>query len=147
MTSRKKKKNKNCSIQKQSNELNKLSRNDAVRACVLSDNTFDCLKPNVWSGACIHCNSKFIVELLNDGTVNTVATLEHIKPIVAGGSQFDILNLALACSRCNSSKGIRHDKKVGKSKRSDQIIEALLKKRQVRYRNYLLEQEVSYELH
>ena len=148
MSSRKKKKGKNSSLHDDVNELNRLSRNEAVKACVLTDSTFNCIESGVWSGSCIHCNSKFIVELFDDGSVNTIATIEHIKPIVAGGSQVDVLNLALACSRCNSSKGIKHDKKVGKSKRSDQIIETLLIKRQARYRNSVAEHgEFSYELH
>lgn len=115
-------------------EYKKLSRNDAVKLCVLTDKTFTLVNEGVWCGSCIHCNSKFIVEII-DNDVQTLATLEHIKPLVAGGSAIDPKNLALACARCNSSKGIRHDKNVGKSKRSDEIIEALLQKRSLRWRD------------
>lgn len=88
------------------------------------------ISPEAWLGRCIHCNTKFVVE--RDGS--TSATIEHITPKVAGGNPFDPKNLALACSRCNNEKGIRHDKKVGRGGRADQVVAALQEKREARWK-------------
>lgn len=80
-------------------------------------------------GKCIHCGTKLRVE--TDGS--TAATIEHIVPLCDGGDAVDLLNVALACSGCNSEKGIRHDSKSGRGGRSDDVIKALLDKRRSRY--------------
>jgi 5-methylcytosine-specific restriction endonuclease McrA len=84
----------------------KLKRTDAIRSIIETDNTFK-LIDDLWVGKCIHCGTKLVVV---DGTWCTSATIEHIMPICAGGDD-DVRNIALACSNCNSEKGVRHDQK------------------------------------
>ncbi len=86
--------------------------------------------PFAWVGKCIHCNTKLFVT--DQG--NTEATVEHIRPLCAGGDPFDPRNLALACSRCNNAKGIHHDQHVGKGGRADEVIASLQSKRDSRWR-------------
>jgi 5-methylcytosine-specific restriction endonuclease McrA len=83
-----------------------------------------------WQGKCIHCNTKLYVGLTGD----TDATIEHIRPKCSGGHPEDPRNLALACSRCNNEKGVRHDRFAGKDPRADEVIAALLEKRMERWR-------------
>lgn len=82
----------------------------------------------VYVGKCIHCGTSLVVS--SSGA--TDATIEHIMPLVAGGSGTDLLNLALACSGCNNQKGIHHDQK-NLTQHSREIIESLLKKRESRF--------------
>lgn len=116
------------------------SRADLVLRIVASDNTFECLKvgdnewDERWLGKCIHCGTKLVVDhRFGTGTVKTNATVEHIMPLTAGGSGTDLLNLALACSRCNNWKGIHHDQK-NLDTRAREVISALLEKRSARFR-------------
>ncbi len=80
-------------------------------------------------GKCIHCGRKLFVGLAG----NTAATVEHIVPLCNGGDPMDPRNLALACGGCNSEKGVRHDKHAGKGGRADEVIAALLARRQARW--------------
>jgi 5-methylcytosine-specific restriction endonuclease McrA len=84
-----------------------------------------------WVGRCIHCNTKVFVT--SSGT--TDATIEHIKPLCDGGDPTDPHNLALACTRCNNEKGIRHYMHAGKGGRADEVIAQLLAKRADRWRD------------
>lgn len=81
-----------------------------------------------WKGKCLHCNASFFVSL--DG--ETEATIEHIKPQSAGGSN-DLMNLALACVSCNNEKGVRHDPYYPSDLRASAVIASLLAKRASRY--------------
>lgn len=105
------------------------NRCQLVLRIVATDDTFN-LHGGGWLGRCIHCGTGLYV----DQNGQTTATVEHIRPIVAGGSCDELMNLALACSGCNSEKGIRHDSKRP-SVRAEQVIEALLQKRADRWRN------------
>jgi 5-methylcytosine-specific restriction endonuclease McrA len=103
---------------------------------VRTDSTFHRVRARdggeVWEGKCLHCNRKLVVEL--DGTAVARVTIEHIVPQSAGGSN-DLLNLALACSRCNNKKGRQHDWKGLKDARAAELIETLLAKRRERWRD------------
>lgn len=107
------------------------NRAEVVLNVVKTDNTFyvGLSHPPVYVGRCIHCNSMLTVTMQG----NTDATLEHIVPLCAGGDPVDPKNLALACSRCNNEKGIRHDKHAGEGGRADEVIAALLAKRLARW--------------
>jgi 5-methylcytosine-specific restriction endonuclease McrA len=93
-----------------------LSRVQRVLAVVMADNTFQQTQVQgdlQWVGKCIHCNAKVLVSL--SGV--TGATLEHIEPKNHGGDDRPE-NLALACARCNSGKGMRLDHR----KRTDPVL-------------------------
>src|SRR5579863_6086777 len=116
------------------NKVKARIRPEVVLSIVTTDNTFH-WKPaqlrwedpalsrslGLWHGRCIHCNTKLVVS--RDG--HTDATIEHIKPLCDGGDPTDPRNLALACSRCNNEKGIRHDMHAGKGGRADEVIAQL----------------------
>ena len=99
-----------------------------------SDRTFerkDLDGTPVLEGKCIHCQSK--LALRTDGTPLNGATLEHILPKNHGGSD-TLENLAIACARCNSEKGLRHDHKRADDPKLQEIIERLLARRRERMR-------------
>ncbi|MFO0596732.1 MAG: HNH endonuclease [Myxococcaceae bacterium] len=104
-------------------------------AIVRTDSTFQKVRARggaeVWEGKCLHCGKKLVVEL--DGTAVARVTIEHIVPQSAGGTD-ELLNLALACSRCNNRKGRQHDWKGLGDARAAELIEALLAKRRARWR-------------
>lgn len=77
-------------------------------------------------GKCIHCQRKLI--LAADGTPMNGATLEHIVPKHHGGTD-ELENLAIACARCNSEKGLRHDHKRADDPKLREIIERLRARR------------------
>jgi len=84
----------------------------------------------VWMGKCIHCNTKLVVS--DDGRRLGEATLEHVIPEAKGGTN-DIVNLAVACARCNREKGKRHDHHDGE--RAKQVVDALRARRSERWRD------------
>ena len=102
---------------------------------VVTDATFELIgqkhEAKTWIGKCLHCNRKLAVT--PEGS--TVATLEHIMPLSAGGSPDDPTNLALACASCNNEKGIHHDPYVGRGGRADEVINSLREKRMSRWRD------------
>jgi 5-methylcytosine-specific restriction endonuclease McrA len=76
---------------------------------VHSDSTFERVELREgegFVGKCIHCQSE--LHVLHDGTPIGEVTVEHIVPRSRGETD-DPKNLALACARCNHSKGKRHD--------------------------------------
>lgn len=113
------------------------SREQVVMSIVATDATFNLVgdprqgQQQAWVGRCIHCNTRLYVTPQG----STDATVEHINPLCAGGQATDPRNLALACSRCNNEKGIRHDQHAGKGGRADEVITALWEKRQARWRD------------
>lgn len=95
-----------------------------------TDKTFEKYTDGFWYGRCLHCSS-----LLRVGSSGqTSASIEHIVPISAGGSNEDPLNLALACVGCNNEKGVRHDPNYPRDARAVEVIEALLQRRLKRWR-------------
>ncbi|MCB9691838.1 MAG: HNH endonuclease [Alphaproteobacteria bacterium] len=103
-------------------------------AIVATDRTFERVSwrgREVWSGKCIHCNTRLQIEL--DGTPISRATIEHIFPRNHGGTD-DIENLALACARCNGGKGSRHDHKPLTDPKLLEMVERLRERRQKRWR-------------
>lgn len=111
-----------------------LSKQKQVLAIIATDRTFersDHRGREVWLGKCIHCNSHLAVAL--DGTPISRATIEHIHPRTAGGTDA-IENLALACAACNSSKGIGIDRLSPADPKFQQVVERLRAKRAKRWR-------------
>jgi len=85
----------------------------------------------VWVGKCLFCNTALVIGA--DGAAISRATVEHIRPRSDGGTD-DLLNLAVACARCNQQKGARWDTKPH-DPRAREIVEDLLAKRKKRWRN------------
>ena len=83
----------------------------------------------ILEGKCIHCQRK--LALRADGTPLNGATLEHIVPRNHGGTD-DLDNLAIACARCNSEKGLRHDHKRPDDPKLLEVIERLRQRRRER---------------
>lgn len=93
----------------------------------------------VWRARCLHCRTSLL--LREDGEPLDGATLEHIVPrawfekrsAAALIAEFvgpdDPRNLALACARCNQSKGHGHDKNGPSDARAREVIVALLQRR------------------
>lgn len=82
-------------------------------------------------GRCLHCNKH--LHLAADGTPLNGATVEHIVPQTAGGTD-TAENLGVACVRCNNGKGVRHDAHYKRSARAQATVAHLLEKRGQRWR-------------
>lgn len=103
-------------------------------AVAASDRTFERKLldgQQVLEGKCIHCQRK--LTLLEDGSPLNGATLEHIVPKNHGGTD-ELDNLAIACARCNSEKGLRHDHKRSDDPRLQAVIARLRARRRERFR-------------
>ncbi|MDH3817707.1 MAG: HNH endonuclease [Myxococcales bacterium] len=99
-----------------------------------SDRTFEHREldgEQVLEGKCIHCQRK--LALRADGSPINGATLEHIVPKNHGGTD-ELENLAIACARCNSEKGLRHDHKHPDDPKLREVIERLQERRRNRSR-------------
>jgi 5-methylcytosine-specific restriction endonuclease McrA len=111
-----------------------MSRAALILEIIATDRTFERVwyrGREVWSGKCIHCNTRLQVQL--DGTPISRATVEHILPQTHGGT--DALdNVALACARCNHGKGRRHDHKALSDPDLQSLIERLSARRAKRWR-------------
>lgn len=110
----------------------------ATRKLLLSvvetDNSFEPCEYRggaAWMGRCLHCGKHMFIA--QDGTPLNGATVEHIVPSSAGGSD-DAMNLGIACAPCNHRKGTQHDHSFGGSPRARDVVERLLKKRRQRWR-------------
>ncbi|MGB5812324.1 MAG: HNH endonuclease [Polyangiales bacterium] len=106
-----------------------------LRLVANSDNTFErrvSRGEEVLQGKCIHCQRKLTLDL--DGRALGDATLEHIIPRHHGGTD-DLENLAIACARCNSEKGLRHDHKSKDDPALRAVIETLEARRRARFRD------------
>ena len=102
--------------------------------CALTDSTFALARlgaRTVLAGKCIHCKSKLAVGL--DGAPLANETVEHIIPRTHGGTDA-ITNLAIACSRCNQSKGARLDPRRWEDETLQRVIETLAARRAQRMR-------------
>lgn len=105
-----------------------------ILAIIATDRTFERVAyrgREVWSGKCIHCNTRLQVSLA--GEPISRATVEHILPRHHGGTN-DLENLALACARCNHGKGARHDRKPLTDPKLAAMIERLQERRRKRWR-------------
>lgn len=85
-----------------------------------------------WIGKCLHCGGHLVIGL--DGEPVSRATIEHILPRSHGGTD-DLDNLGLACARCNSQKGIRHDSRRKGDARLAEIVAKLTARRRERWRD------------
>jgi 5-methylcytosine-specific restriction endonuclease McrA len=85
-----------------------------------------------WVGKCLHCNAHLVIGL--DGEPVSRATIEHILPQCHGGTN-DLANLGIACARCNSEKGVRHDHKRRDDPRLVALVAKLTEKRRARWRD------------
>ncbi len=106
-----------------------------VLAIVATDRTFERVShrgEEVWMGKCLHCNSHLAVSLAGDPISR--ATIEHILPRTAGGTDA-VENLALACARCNGSKGIRIDHLGPSNPRFIEVVDRLRERRRKRWRD------------
>ena len=106
-----------------------------ILAIIATDTTFERAvagEREVWSGKCLHCNARLTVAL--DGQPISRATIEHIVPQTHGGTD-DLRNLGIACARCNSEKGVRHDHKHRSDARLNEVVAKLTAKRQARWRD------------
>ncbi|MEM1417010.1 MAG: HNH endonuclease, partial [Myxococcota bacterium] len=82
-------------------------------------------------GRCIHCGRHLAVPL--ESPAASTATVEHILPRHHGGTD-DLRNLAVACARCNSGKGVRLDHRRRDDPTLRRVVEALRAKRDARWR-------------
>lgn len=99
-----------------------------------------------WQVRCLHCRSPLLLSAR--GTPISAATLEHIVPQSWFGKRSaialtglltgpqDLRNLAIACARCNQSKGVRHDPNPS-DVQAQQVVTALLAKRAQNWRDEL----------
>lgn len=104
-------------------------------AIIATDRTFERAiagDREVWSGKCLHCNARLMIDL--HGEPISRATIEHIVPKNHGGTD-DLPNLGIACARCNSEKGVRHDHKKKSDARMQEIVAKLAEKRRERWRD------------
>jgi len=107
---------------------------ERILQIVATDRTFERAEvrgADVWAGKCLHCNTQLLVGL--DGAPRSRATIEHIVPRAAGGSD-ELGNLALACARCNHEKGVRHDPHYATDPRAREVVDRLLARRRRRWR-------------
>jgi len=81
-------------------------------------------------GKCLHCGGRLVVSI--DGAPLSRATIEHILPRAHGGTDA-LENLGLACARCNSEKGVRHDSRATFGGRLEEIVTALAARRSERW--------------
>jgi 5-methylcytosine-specific restriction endonuclease McrA len=98
----------------------------------------------LWRTRCLHCRAHLTVG--KDGQPLGAATLEHIVPRSWFGRRAavdltaaltgpdDPRNLALACARCNQTKGRGPDAAGPADGRAREIVSALLARRIARYR-------------
>ncbi|WP_375761550.1 HNH endonuclease [Corallococcus exercitus] len=106
-----------------------------VLGIIATDATFERVPhrgAEVWMGKCLHCNAHLTVGL--DGEPISRATIEHIVPRTAGGTDA-LENLGLACARCNQGKGSRHDARFHRDARVRELVDRLLQKRRDRWRD------------
>ena len=105
-------------------------------AIIATDRTFERATAGdreVWSGKCLHRNARLMIDL--HGEPISRATIEHILPKNHGGTD-DSPNLGIACARCNSEKGVRHDHKRRNDARLQEVSAAkLAEKRRERWRD------------
>jgi 5-methylcytosine-specific restriction endonuclease McrA len=105
-----------------------------ILAIVASDRTFDRVDlrgAEGWQGKCIHCNAH--LQVAASGEPISKATIEHIVPQAHGGTD-DLVNLALACSRCNHQKGVRHDNQHASDPKLQEVVARLQQRRRDRWR-------------
>jgi 5-methylcytosine-specific restriction endonuclease McrA len=109
-------------------------RERLVLAIVATDATFEKQElrgePH-WVGKCIHCNARLVVSTKGE---TFGATIEHIVPRTHGGTDA-LENVALACARCNSQKGVRIDPRRRSDPKLVAVIEILKTRRQERWRS------------
>lgn len=99
---------------------------------ISADRTFrksDVRGETLWVGKCIHCRKKLV--FAENGEPISDGSLEHILPRTHGGTD-DLENLAIACRRCNSQKGKRHDWKPISDEKLQQMIERLRRRKMER---------------
>jgi HNH endonuclease len=102
--------------------------------CAATDSSFERARVgdrDVLAGKCIHCNRKLAIDL--EGNPLGRETVEHIVPRNHGGTDA-IANLAIACSRCNHGKGVRHDPRRWADEGLQRVIATLQERRAARMR-------------
>ncbi|AGC47968.1 HNH endonuclease domain-containing protein [Myxococcus stipitatus DSM 14675] len=110
------------------------SKRRRILAIIATDTTFERTEHRgreAWLGKCLHCNAHLVVG--TDGEPISRATIEHILPRTAGGTDA-LENLGLACARCNQGKGSRHDRNYPRDARARELVERLQARRAERWR-------------
>ncbi|NVJ24522.1 MULTISPECIES: HNH endonuclease [Myxococcus] len=110
------------------------SKRRKILGIIATDTTFELTEHRgreAWLGKCLHCNAHLVVGL--DGEPISRATIEHILPRTAGGTDAPE-NLGLACACCNQGKGSRHDPHYHRDSRVRELVEKLLARRKQRWR-------------
>lgn len=100
-----------------------------------TDNSFeraDVAGEPVLTGKCIHCGARHVIAL--DGRPRTRASVEHIIPRSHGGTD-DLVNLAIACERCNYAKGVRLDPRRWADPTLQRVVATLQARRAARMRD------------
>jgi 5-methylcytosine-specific restriction endonuclease McrA len=105
-------------------------------AAARTDRTFEEVElprvGRVLRGRCLHCRSPLVLTLLGEPVGD--ATLEHILPRCHGGGD-DLENLALACYRCNSAKGVSKDTLPANDPELVSLVARLKAERMARWRD------------
>lgn len=112
----------------------KAARRKLILDIVATDASFERTEmrgQQAWVGKCIHCQSHVVIAL--DGEPIQRATVEHILPRTHGGTDA-LENVALACSRCNSLKGMRLDVRRADDPKLQEVIARLRERRLRRWR-------------
>lgn len=110
-------------------------RRALLLAVARTDTTWDLVAwrgARVWEGRCLHCGRALRMDV--DGNPISEVTVDHILPRHHGGTD-DLLNLGLACARCNHGKGARHDHRRADDARLHEIVGRLLQARRARWRD------------
>lgn len=102
--------------------------------CAATDSSFERAEvggATVLSGKCIHCGTRHVIGL--DGRPRTRASVEHIIPRNHGGTDA-LVNLAIACERCNYAKGVRLDPRQWADPTLQKVVATLQARRAARMR-------------
>ncbi|HTE50785.1 MAG TPA: HNH endonuclease signature motif containing protein [Kofleriaceae bacterium] len=115
--------------------MSRRSRRKQILTIVATDSTFERVTfrgQDAWQGACIQCQRRLLVD--QHGEPIGPATVEHIIARQQGGND-DLLNLALACARCNHQKGYRLDDRRPDDPVLRRVTSALIERRRARWRD------------
>jgi 5-methylcytosine-specific restriction endonuclease McrA len=98
-----------------------------------TDRTFALVEssPSYLLGKCLHCRRKLSLSLRGEPLGH--ATLEHILPRHHGGDD-SLMNIAVACSKCNALKGSRIDGLPNQHPTYQRVIAQLRLERDKRHR-------------
>jgi 5-methylcytosine-specific restriction endonuclease McrA len=79
---------------------------------------------------CSYCDRRNL-NIIGSNKDKQTATIEHVNPLVCGGSRYDLANLSIACPRCNNRRG---SKRLTNDQRSRLRHRAQVEQRLLRFR-------------